>query len=509
MDKNKEILIEMKDICKSYPGVQALSNVRFTLREGEVHSLCGENGAGKSTLIKILTGYEHKDSGKILFQGKEISPKTTLDAQNLGISTVYQEVNLCPNLTVAENIYIGRHPKDKVGMIDWNKMRKGARAAMARLNLELDVTARLDEYSVAVQQMVAIARALDMDAKVLVLDEPTSSLDANEVKNMFSVIEKLKRQGMGIVFISHFFEQVFEISDTISVLRNGHYIGTYDIHEIDRKFLVEKMLGKELAEFVKKEDGGKKVADNKSIFYKVENLGKKSTIPPFDLTIESGKVIGLAGLLGSGRTETARLLFGVDKADSGNYFLRDKKVLLNSPKDAAKHGLAFCPENRKTEGLVLNMTIRENIVLSLQAKLGLFKQISKRKQRELADKYIELLRIKTPNGEQTVGNLSGGNQQKVLLARWLATDPDLLILDEPTRGIDVGAKAEILNLVLQLAEEGKSVLFISSEISEVIRCSDKVYVYKDRHIIDELSGDKLSEQVVLETIAQSSETDND
>lgn len=502
MDNDKRTLVEMNNICKSYPGVQALSDVRFTLREGEVHSLCGENGAGKSTLIKILTGYEHKDSGQILFRGEEISPRTTLEAQKIGISTVYQEVNLCPNLTVAENIFIGRQPMNKVGLVDWKEMRKGSKAAMARLNMELDVDARLDEYSVAVQQMVAIARALDMDAKVLVLDEPTSSLDANEVENLFGVVKKLKAQGMGVVFISHFFEQVFEISDTITVLRNGHYIGTYDINEIDRRSLVEKMLGKELAAFVKKEAVENIQAEDKPVFYKVKDLGKKGTIPPLNVTIEKGNVVGFAGLLGSGRTETARLLFGVDKADSGVYYLGLQKTKINSPKDAIEHGLAFCPENRKTEGLILNMTIRENIVLSLQGKLGLFRLMSRKKQKELADEYIKKLRIATPGCEQHVGNLSGGNQQKVLLARWLATNPDLLILDEPTRGIDVGAKAEILNLVLQLAEGGKSVVFISSEISEVVRCSDKVYIYKDRHIIGELTGNQLNEQNVLDTIAQ-------
>lgn len=502
MDNGKKMLVEMNNICKSYPGVQALSDARFTLREGEVHSLCGENGAGKSTLIKILTGYEHKDSGQILFQGEEISPRTTLEAQKIGISTVYQEVNLCPNLTVAENIFIGRQPMDKAGLVNWKEMRKGSKSAMARLNMELDVDARLDEYSVAVQQMVAIARALDMDAKVLVLDEPTSSLDANEVENLFGVVKRLKAQGMGVVFISHFFEQVFGISDTITVLRNGHYIGTYDINEIDRRSLVEKMLGKELAAFAKKEAAINIQVDEKLVFYKVEDLGKKGTIPPLNVSIEEGNVVGLAGLLGSGRTETARLLFGVDKADSGVYYLGTRKTKINSPKDAIKHGLAFCPENRKTEGLILNMTIRENIFLSLQGKLGLFRLMSRKKQKELADEYIEKLRIATPGSEQLVGNLSGGNQQKVLLARWLATNPDLLILDEPTRGIDVGAKAEILNLVLQLAQEGMSVVFISSEISEVVRCSDKVYVYKDRHIIGELSGDQLNEQNVLDTIAQ-------
>jgi monosaccharide-transporting ATPase len=507
MDKKGNVLVEMKDICKQYPGVTALSNVSFTLREGEIHSLCGENGAGKSTLIKILTGYEHKDSGRIFLKGKEIAAETTLEAQRVGISTVYQEVNLCPNLSVAENIFIGRQPTDRFGQISWNRMRRGAVKAMARLNMELDVEAHLEEYSVAVQQMVAIARAVDMEASVLVLDEPTSSLDANEVANLFEVIRRLQRQGMGIIFISHFFEQVFQLSDTITVLRNGHKIGTYDIQEIDRRSLVEKMLGRELAAFTETaEEKQCKKEDKTSVYFRMEGVGKKGMIPPLDVTVEKGTIVGLAGLLGSGRTETARLLFGVDKADSGTFYLGTKKTRNASPQDAIRHGMAFCPENRKTEGLVLEMTVRDNIILALQGKKGMFHLISKRRQRELADEYINKLRIATPGSSQLVGNLSGGNQQKVLLARWLATNPDLFILDEPTRGIDVGAKAEILNLVLKLAKDGKSVMFISSEISEVIRCSDKVYIYKDCHIVGELEGEQVTEERILNCIAESAES---
>ncbi len=503
MNKERKVLVEMVDICKQYPGVTALSNVSFTLREGEIHSLCGENGAGKSTLIKILTGYEHKDGGRIFLEGKEIAPETTLEAQKAGISTVYQEVNLCPNLSVAENIFIGRQPTNRFGQISWSEMRRGAVAAMARLNMELDVEAHLDEYSVAVQQMVAIARAVDMEAKVLVLDEPTSSLDANEVKNLFEVIRKLQARGMGIIFISHFFEQVFEISDTITVLRNGHKIGAYGIQEIDRRSLVEKMLGRELAAFTEtSQSKNRRKTEETSVYCRMESVGKKGMIPPLDISIEKGSIVGLAGLLGSGRTETARLLFGVDKADSGTFYLGTKKTRNASPQDGIRYGMAFCPENRKTEGLILEMSVGDNIILALQGKKGMFHLISRRKQRELADEYIKKLRIATPGSSQLVGNLSGGNQQKVLLARWLATNPELFILDEPTRGIDVGAKAEILNLVLKLAEDGKSVVFISSEISEVIRCSDKVYIYKDRHIVGELEGEQVTEEHVLSCIAE-------
>lgn len=506
MREEKTPLVSMTGIYKTYPGVQALSNVEFHLYEGEVHSLCGENGAGKSTLIKILTGYEQMDSGKIVYLGKEIRPSTTLEAQQMGISTVYQEVNLCPNLTVAENIYIGRQPRNRLGLVDWKLIKKLAKKAMARLNLELDVSARLDEYSVAIQQMVAIARALDMNARVLVLDEPTSSLDNAEVENLFRVVKQLKSQGMGIVFISHFFEQVFEISDRVTVLRNGKFIGSYAIEEISRRALIEKMLGKELAEFSESQKGSDETVHGKPVLCRMEGVGKRGTIAPIDLTIEKGNVVGFAGLLGSGRTETARLLFGVDKSDSGHFEIQGKKTKLHSPRQAIRYNFAFCPENRKTEGLLLNMTIRENIILAMQGKNGVFRRLSMRKQKEIAEDFIKKLQIVTPSGEQLVGNLSGGNQQKVLLARWLATNPDLLILDEPTRGIDVGVKAEILKLILQLAADGKSVVFISSEISEVVRCAEKIYVFKDKHVIGELTGSDLTEHCVMNTIAQESTT---
>ena len=502
MCKEKIPLVKMSGICKHYPGVQALSNVDFELFEGEVHSLCGENGAGKSTLIKILTGYEQMDSGSIVYLGNSIRPASTLEAQMMGISTVYQEVNLCPNLTVAENIYIGRQPKNRLGLVDWKKIKTMAENAMARLNLKLDVNARLDEYSVAIQQMVAIARALDMNAKVLVLDEPTSSLDTSEVENLFRVVNNLKKQGMGIVFISHFFEQVFEISDRITVLRNGHFVGSYAVEDISRQQLIEKMLGKELTEFSASQKDAAISLEEKPILCQMENVGKRGSIEGIDLLVEEGTVVGFAGLLGSGRTETARLLFGVDKADEGQILVKGSPAKIRSPKNAVYHNFAFCPEDRKREGLLLDMTIRDNIILALQGKNGMFRRLPIKKQRAIADEFIEKLQIVTPSQDQLVGNLSGGNQQKVLVARWLVTDPDLLILDEPTRGIDVGVKAEILKLILQLAESGRSVVFISSEISEVCRCAQKVYVFKDRHIIGQLEGENVQEYCVMNTIAQ-------
>ena len=495
------LLVEMKGIYKEYPGVQALSDVDFTLMEGEIHSLCGENGAGKSTLIKILTGFETKDRGEILFLGHSINPQTTAQAQEMGISTVYQEVNLCSNLSVAENIYVGREPLNRLGLIDGNTMRVNAQKAMARLGLELDVSARLDEYSVAIQQMVAISRALDMKAKVLVLDEPTSSLDSNEVANLFSVMRKLKKQGIGIIFISHFFEQVFEISDRITVLRNGKHRGTWNIDEIDRHMLVQVMLGKELAEFNSKDTDTKTGGE---LFCEISGIGKKGYMSPVSVKINKGTVVGFAGLLGSGRTETVKMIFGIERPDSGITLIEGKNKRIRSPRRAILEGMAFCPENRKTEGLILNMSVKDNIVMALQAKRGLFHLLNKKKQEEIAKKYIQLLQIATPGEDQLVGNLSGGNQQKVLVARWLATDPDLLLLDEPTRGIDVGAKAEIMELVLELAGEGKSVVFISSELSEVVRCSNTVYVFKDKNIIEQLDGQRVQEGEIMHTIATGS-----
>ena len=499
----ENVLVRMDGICKEFPGVKALDNVDFTLRHGEIHAVCGENGAGKSTLIKVLTGVEHNESGKIYLDGVAISPKTPMEAPALGISTVYQEVNLCPNLSVAENIFIGREPI-RNGKIDWKEVNKRSEIALAKLNLKLDVSGRLDEYSVAIQQMVAIARALDISAKVLVLDEPTSSLNKIEVANLFRIMRKLKSEGMGIIFITHFLEQVYEISDQITILRNGQLVGQFETAKLDRLQLIAKMIGKDLAEFEKtiKEDvRDAGAAANEDAFYQARNLGQQGSINPFDIKIGKGEVMGLAGLLGSGRTESARVIFGIDEPDSGETEVDNKKVEIKTPADAIRLGFAFCSENRKTEGIVANLTIRENIILALQGKRGMGAYLSHKEQEEIAEKYVKLLNIITPSIEQLVGNLSGGNQQKVLLARWLATEAELLILDEPTRGIDIGAKAEVQKLVLQLAADGKAVLLISSELDEMVRCCSRMAVYKDKQKIGELKGAEISEIIVMKTIA--------
>jgi len=501
-------LLRMTGICKEFPGVKALDAVDFTLSRGEIHTIMGENGAGKSTLIKVLTGVYSRDGGSVELEGHPIHPRSTLAAQALGISTVYQEVNLVPTLTVAENVFLGREPK-RFGTIDWKAVRAGADKALARLDLKLDVANLLSSYSIAIQQMVAIARAVQIDAKVLVLDEPTSSLDKDEVKQLFAVMRKLKADGLGIVFVSHFLDQVFEISDRITILRNGKLVGAYPAADLTRLQLVSKMIGKEEAEVaVMSERHAKPAAlQDSAPFVSATGLGKKNVVGPLDLEVRKGEVVGLGGLLGSGRTEVARLLFGIDKADEGSIRVGGKEKEIGSPRRAIRLGFGFLPEDRKLEGIVPSLSIRENIVLALQANRGWLKLLPLKKQQELADRYIKALKIATPDAEKPIGELSGGNQQKVLIARWLASQPELLILDEPTRGIDVGAKAEIEGLVHQLCADGMAIVFISSELEEVLRDSDRVIVMRDRKKVGELSGDTLNSNDLMSIIAAGSHAD--
>ncbi len=505
-DLDQTILI-MEGISKAFPGVQALDDVSITLKRGEILCLVGENGAGKSTLMKVLTGVDQLDSGKIILDGMEVHPKSPQHAQSLGISTVYQEINLCVNLSVAENILLGREPH-KAGRIDWGKMNTIAADTLQRmLGVNIDVSKSLDSYTVAIQQMVAIARALYISsAKILILDEPTSSLDNNETEQLFKVMKRLKQDGVGIVFITHFIDQVFTISDRITVLRNGKLVGTFETKEITRIELISKMIGRSLAEFdemVKiKLESGKNVKDEAIL--KARDFGLTNAIKPFNLDLHGGEVVGLAGLLGSGRTETASILFGVEKPDSGMLTVGDKTIQNHSPLESIKYGIALCPEDRKAAGIVDDLTVRENIILAVQANKGWFKYLSLQKQYEIADEYIKLLEIATFSADQPVKNLSGGNQQKVILARWLATNPQVLILDEPTRGIDVGSKAEIQKLVLSLAEQGKSIVFISSELDEVMRTSHRIIVLRDREMVAEFAGD-VSESTIIQAIAGSEE----
>ncbi|WP_030599034.1 sugar ABC transporter ATP-binding protein [Streptomyces fulvoviolaceus] len=501
-------VLEMTGIVKEFPGVRALSGVDFRLFPGEIHALMGENGAGKSTLIKVLTGVYSLDGGTVTLDGKAVRIGSPLQAQQAGISTVYQEVNLCPNLSVAENIFIGREPT-RAGRIQWKRMRKEAAELVDRLGLDIDVTAPLSSYPLAVQQLVAIVRSVgtgDSDGagagtKVLVLDEPTSSLDRDEVLELFRLMRQLRDEGVAILFVSHFLDQIYEICDRMTVLRNGALVGEHLVSELDQVGLIHLMIGKAMDQLEELHEH-QLHADVGEALLHADGLGRTGGIAPFDLEIKKGEVVGLAGLLGSGRTELARLLFGADQPDSGKVTIGGKQVSMSAPNDAISAGVAFCSENRKTEGLVPDLTVRENIILALQAARGWTRPIPAAQRDELVAKYIKALDIRPANPEARVGQLSGGNQQKVLLARWLITQPKLLILDEPTRGIDVGAKAEIQKLVVSLSEEGMSVLYIAAELEEVLRLSHTIGVLRDRKLVAQIAnGPEITPTRILETIA--------
>ncbi|EFB74820.1 sugar ABC transporter ATP-binding protein [Subdoligranulum variabile] len=492
------VVLTMRGITMTFPGVKALDKVDFTLRKGEIHALMGENGAGKSTLIKCLTGINDFEAGEIRVDGVEgpVKNTSTLDAQKVGISTVYQEVNLCPNLSVAENLYIGREPMTRFHTIDRRAMFRKADELVKRLGIKADVTQNLENYSLAIQQMIAIARAVDMDCKVLILDEPTSSLDDSEVEKLFTMMRRLKEHGVGIIFVTHFLEQVYAVCDRITVLRDGTLVGEWPVSELPRVKLVAAMMGKDFDDLADIKPEGFHFDENAPMEIQAEGLSHKGTIKPFNLNIRKGEVIGLTGLLGSGRSELARTIYGADRAQTGKLEVAGKEAHIKQPLDAMNLGMGLLPDDRKAEGIIGDLSVRENIILALQAKRGMFRQLPRAKQEEIADRYIDLLQIKTASRETPIKQLSGGNQQKAILARWLATDPDFLILDEPTRGIDVGTKTEIQKLIVDLAAQGKSVMFISSEIEEMLRTCNRMAVLRDGAMVGELDGDLTQERVM-------------
>jgi len=493
-------VLEMRDIDKSFPGVRALQNVDFSLNKGEIHALMGENGAGKSTLIKVLTGVYPKDNGTIRIEGKNVHIHSPQSAQKLGISTVYQEITLCPNLTVAENIYIGR---GKQYITNWRKMFSDADILLKKLDIPAKANQQLANCSIAVQQMVAIARAVDMECKILILDEPTSSLDEQEVKKLFSLMRDLKNTGVGIIFVTHFLDQVYEVCDKITVLRDGQLVGEYEISDLPRIKLVAKMLGKEMDDLsdIKGEKGSYKGIDKEEKIFEAENLHSISGIKPFDFYIKKGEVNGFTGLLGSGRSESVRAIFGADRILGGKVRMHGKDIKIKTPLDAMKNGIAYLPEDRKIDGIIGDLSVRDNIILALQVLKGFFRPFSRAQANAFADQYIEKLNIKTASADTPIKSLSGGNQQKVILARWLLMHPEYLILDEPTRGIDVGTKVDIQKLVLELASEGMSVTFISSETDEMLRTCSRLIVMRDRKAVGELSGDDLTQSKIMSTIA--------
>ncbi|MCR5084045.1 MAG: sugar ABC transporter ATP-binding protein [Succinivibrionaceae bacterium] len=497
-----DFILQMKDIDMFFPGVKALQGARFNLKPGEIHSLMGENGAGKSTLVKVLTGVYEKTNGQIYYDGRYITPHSPLESQQMGISTVYQEVNLCANLTVAENIYIGREPRGRFGAIDWGTMSaQASRLLSEKLGLDIDVDKVLNFYPVAMQQMIAIARAIDTKCKILILDEPTSSLSDRETERLFKIMRQLKADGISIIFISHFLEQIYTICDRITVLRDGHYIGEYETRDLPRIQLISKMMGKEVDEN-QIESNVDKSRPSEENFIETEAVTVPGKVNSLSMSIKKGEVVGFAGLLGSGRTEIAEMLFGITPGTSGTIKVDGVEVSVKSPMDQMMNRLAFCPEDRKVQAVVGDLSVRENIILALQAKDGMFRHMPRARQNELADYYIDLLRIKVSDREQRLKNLSGGNQQKVIIARWLATEPNLLILDEPTRGIDVGTKSEIEALAVRLAKEkGMSVVFISGEMGEMVRTCSRLLIIRDHEKITELRDSEISTAHIMQAIA--------
>ena len=495
-------LLSVRGLSKSFAGHQALAGVDFTLRRGEIHALLGENGAGKSTFIKTLTGIVRRDAGAVWLDGVAIAPRSAEESARAGIATVYQEVGLLPNLTVAQNLFLGREPT-RFGLVRGRAMRQRASERLAEFGLAIDVGAPLGSFPVAVQHLVAIARAVDLSARALILDEPTASLDTHEVTVLFGVMRRLAERGIGIVFVTHFLEQVYAITDRITVLRNGRLVTERETAFFPRLDLVRTMLGHDIAEEEARSETApraQRIGAGPPVL-RAERLGKVGYLRPVDMTVARGEVVGLAGLLGSGRTETARLLFGAERPDQGRILLDGRPTRIANPRDALRHRLVYCPEERKTDGIVADLTVRENIVLALQARKGPFRPLSRAAQDRITRDFIAKLDIRPPDPERPIGLLSGGNQQKALLARWLATEPRLLILDEPTRGIDVGAHAEIIRLIRSLCDAGLALLVISSELEEIVTYSDRVIVMRDRAQVAELADGAIDVTAILRAIA--------
>ncbi|HVU15955.1 MAG TPA: sugar ABC transporter ATP-binding protein [Candidatus Didemnitutus sp.] len=492
-------LLTVRGLTKRFAGVAALDGVDFTVRPGEIHALLGENGAGKSTLIKTLTGVHTPDGGEIILAGAAFRPRSPRDAENAGLSTVYQEVNLIPSLSVAENLSLGRQP-GRFGFIRWRAVRAHARTVLARLDIACDPEAELGSLSLATQQLVAIARAVDLRARLLILDEPTASLDEQEVAGLFRIMRQLRTNGIGIVFVTHFLEQVYAVCDRLTILRNGRLVGEHAVRDLSRLDLVAAMLGRTPEETASTEKTTRPQRSEEPLV-EARGIARRGAIRPVDVAIGAGEVVGLAGLLGSGRTETARLLFGIDRCEAGEIRVRGTPVRLDSPRAAIRLGFAFCSEDRKREGILPHLSVRENLIVALQAKRGAWKRLSRQEQEALCEHYVRALRIKLSNLDQPIATLSGGNQQKVLLARWLATRPELIIVDEPTRGIDIGAKAEIEQLIGSLRDQGVAVLFISSEIEEVVRNATEVVVLRERRRVASFSGPEVTAANLMNAMA--------
>jgi len=496
-----EALLQITGLEKEFPGVKALKGVQLTVNKGEVHALMGENGAGKSTLIKVLTGIYQKTKGTIIFDGKEIDCKTPIEANAVGISTIYQELNLSPFQTVYENLFLGRELTGVGGKLDRKKMIAEAEKTLADLGLTVDVCAPLKTFPTAIQQMVAIARAVNTDCKMVIMDEPTSSLEPKEVEVLFRIIRQLKSRGIAVVFISHKLNEIFTICDRMTIFRDGTYVGDYDVATMDQFRLINLMVGKET-----------KVADkvvrkyeyaDKAPLLEVKNIQQGLRLNGVSMNIKPGEVVGLSGLLGSGRTELCNVIFGVTQPDSGEILWEGKPVKIANPAQAIAMGMGYCTEDRKTEGIVPHMSVKENMTIAMLPQLQHMGFVKTKEQVEIVDSYIKKLAVKTPTREQLICNLSGGNQQKVLLGRWMCMNPKLMILDEPTRGIDIGAKLEIEQLIQELSSHGVAVLMISSEMSELERNCDRIFVMREGVEVGELIEENVDQKKIMEAIAKS------
>ena len=467
-----EVILTMNQIDKSFPGVHALDHVDFEVRKGEVHALMGENGAGKSTLMKVLTGIYTKDSGKIMFEGKEVEFKGAKEAQEAGVVIVHQELNMLGHLTVAQNIFIGREFKKGI-KIDDKKMNEEAAKLFERLHINIDPTETMSNLTVGKQQMCEIAKAISFNAKVIIFDEPSAALTEAEIEELFKIIRDLREQQLGIVYISHRMDEIKVITDRVTVMRDGGYVGTLITEECTKDDIINMMVGRVIYENPKTES---LVAKDAPIVLKVENLNAGRMVQNVSFELRKGEILGFSGLMGAGRTETARAIFGADPKQSGDIYVNGEKVEINSPQDAVKCGIGYLSEDRRRYGIVVQKTLAENSTMATIERYmkGLF--INKKSEKEVAQQYVDALAIKTPSIDQLVVNLSGGNQQKVVIAKWLVRNSDILIFDEPTRGIDVGAKNEIYKLMNKLASEGKSIIMISSEMTEILRMSDRIVV---------------------------------
>lgn len=502
-----EVLLEIRGLVKTFPGVQALKGVDLNVHKGEVHALMGENGAGKSTLIKVLTGIYEKSGGSIRFEGESIDLKSPVEANHKGISTIYQELNLVLYQTVYENLFLGREIKNRWGRLDRKRMEQETSEILGKMGIEIDVTQPLSSFSTAIQQMVAIARAISTKAKLVIMDEPTSSLDAKEVQVLFQIINQLKNDGISVIFISHRLDEIYEICDRLTIYKDGEYIGEYNVSEITQYELISKMVGKDARKLERNK--AKYLFKDKRELLSVKNIYQGRKLNGIGVDIKEGEVVGLAGLLGSGRTELSKIIFGVSHPDQGEVFWFENEVKFKSSADAIEKGLGYCTEDRKVEGIIPNLSVKDNMTIALLPKLNRYGFIKKKEQNQIVQNYIDRLKIKTPNANQAIKNLSGGNQQKVLLARWMCMNPKLIIMDEPTRGIDVGAKAEIEQLIQELSHSGISVLMISSEIAELERNCDRVIVMRDGKKIRELIDEEIHQDTIMETIANGGESEEE